>query len=132
MAMSQKDEHAHHEELVSGLYEQLMPVMENSSQGMYLYLDDTHNMFNDQMAKMLGYSSGAEMKRKANDSPLDAFIDIKSHKSVVNAFRNAMEKMAGSTISVTFKKKSGGKITKKMILVPISYHGHLFALHFLY
>ena len=130
--MNEEQEHKHHDELVSGLYEQLRPVMENSSQGMYLYLDDVHNVFNDQMAKMLGYSSGAEMKNKADDSPLDAFIEVKSHKVVVNAFRNAMEKMAGATISVTLKKKSGGKITKKMILIPISYHGHLFALHFLY
>ena len=130
--MGQKEEHKHHEELVSGLYEQLRPVMEHSGQGMYLYLDDTHNVFNDKMAKMLGYSSGAEMKKNAKDSPLHAFIDVKSHKTVVNAFMNAMEKMTGSTISVTFKKKSGSKITKKMILIPISYHGHLFALHFLY
>ena len=130
--MNEEQEHKHHEELVSGFYEQLRPVMEHSAQGMYLYLDDAHNVFNDQMAKMLGYSSGAEMKNKADDSPLDAFIEVKSHKAVVNAFRNAMEKMAGSTLSVTFKKKSGSKITKKMILIPISYHGHLFALHFLY
>ena len=130
--MNEEQEHKHHEELVSGLYEQLRPVMEHSSQGMYLYLDDIHNVFNDQMAKMLGYSSGAEMKEQADDSPLDAFIEVKSHKAVVNAFRNAMEKMAGTTISVTFKKKSGTKVTKKMILIPISYHGHLFALHFLY
>ena len=130
--MNEEHEHKHHEELVSGLYEQLSPVMEHSSQGMYLYLDDIHNVFNDQMAKMLGYSSGAEMKEQADDSPLDAFIEVKSHKAVVNAFRNAMEKMAGTTISVTFKKKSGTKVTKKMILIPISYHGHLFALHFLY
>ena len=130
--MGQKDEHKHHEELVSGLYEQLRPVMEHSEQGMYLYLDDTHNVFNDQMAKLLGYSSGAEMKKNAKDSPLHAFIDVKSHKSVVQAFRKAMEKMSGSVVSVTFKKKSGTRMSAKMILIPISYHGHLFALHFLY
>ena len=131
-SMNEEQEHRHHEELVSGLYEQLRPVMEHSTQGVYLYLDDTHNVFNDRLAKMLGYSSGVEMKKNAKDSPLDAFIEVKSHKIVVNAFRNAVEKMAGATLSVTLKKKSGGKIAMIMIIIPISYNGHLFALHFLH
>jgi len=52
-------------------------------------------------------------------------------ESLVTAYRNATERMIGSTIEVTWKKKSGGTVDSTVILVPVAYHGHLFALHFL-
>jgi len=39
--------------------------------------------------------------------------------------------MIGSTIDLTWKKKSGGTVDSTVILVPVAYDGHLFALHFL-
>ena len=129
--MRQKDEHKHHEELINGIYEQLRPVMENSEQAMYIYLDDNHAVFNKKFATLLGYKSVDELL-KVKGTFLDAFVDSKSQNTKVNAFRKAMEKMAGSTISINWKKKSGGLVKTAVILVPISYHGHLFALHFLY
>lgn len=132
MATGQKDEHKHHEELVKGLYEQLRPIMENSGQAMYLYLDDTHNVFNNQCAKLLGYSTAAEMA-KVKKTPLDAFVDSKSQDKLIDAFGRVVEKMDASNImNISWKKKSGSVIKTNMIMVPITFNGHLFALHFLY
>ncbi len=132
MPMGQKDEHKHHEELVKGLYEQLKPIMEKSEQAMYLYLDDRHNAFNAKMAKLLGYNSVAEMA-KVKETPLDAFVDPKSQEKTVHAFGSVVEKMAASNImDISWKKKSGGTVKTNMVMVPITYNGHLFALHFLY
>jgi len=41
-----------------------------------------------------------------------------------------MEEKIGSTIDVAWKMKSGGTVDIVVILVPISYQRHLFALHF--
>jgi len=41
-----------------------------------------------------------------------------------------MEKMVGSTISVKIKKNSGSTVDTTIIMVPVAYRGHLFALHF--
>jgi hypothetical protein len=39
--------------------------------------------------------------------------------------------MVGSTIEVTWKKNNGQTVDTNVILVPVAYDGHLFALHFL-
>ena len=41
-----------------------------------------------------------------------------------------MQSMVASTINVLWRKKSAGTVETTVILVPISYKGHLFALHF--
>jgi hypothetical protein len=58
-------------------------------------------------------------------------VEEKSMKSLVTAYNDAMSRMAGSTISVTWRKKSGGKVDSSVILVPVAYKEHLLALHFI-
>lgn len=41
-----------------------------------------------------------------------------------------MERLAGSSINVTWRRKTGGTVDSSVILVPVSHSGHLFALHF--
>ena len=41
-----------------------------------------------------------------------------------------MNKMAASTIQLTWTKKDGAIIDSIMILVPMFFQGHLFAVHF--
>ena len=51
-------------------------------------------------------------------------------ESLVTAYQDAMTRMVGSTVDVTWQKKSGGKVDTSVILVPVAYNEHLFALHF--
>jgi hypothetical protein len=50
---------------------------------------------------------------------------------LVTAYGTAMEKIVGSTIEVTWKKNNNRTVDTNVILVPVAYDGHFFALHFL-
>jgi PAS domain-containing protein len=122
-------EQKHHEELVSGLYHQLKEIFDSSPQAIYLYLDDNHKVCNERFAKMQGYSSPEEWAHIEN--PLAAGVGESSQAAVVLAYRNATEKLIASQINVTLKKKNGEKFDASIIMVPVVYQGHVFALHYI-
>jgi PAS domain-containing protein len=122
-------EQKHHEELVSGLYNQLKEVFDSSGQAIYLYLDDTHKVCNRKFATLLGFRSAEEWAKVEN--PLEASVDKSSQASVVSAYQDAMEKLVASNIQIKLKKKDGKTVTASLIMVPIAFQGHLFALHFI-
>jgi len=120
----------HHEELISGLLNQMKVIFESSEQPMYLYLDDNHWACNKRFADLLGYKSPEELV--SLELPfIDVLVSEKSQDSLVTAYGNAMERKVGSTIEVTWKKNNGRTVDTNVILVPVAYDGHLFALHFL-
>jgi hypothetical protein len=118
----------HHEELVTGLYQQMKPVLEKSEQPIFIYLDDNHKACNDKFASLLGYKSPEDWA--ANGGFLDIFVAEKSRETLSTAYWNAMNKMIASTIQLTLMKKGGGTIETTMVLVPIFFSGHLFSVHF--
>jgi len=121
----------HHEELVSGIHEQLKEIFEKSTQGIYIYLDDTHKACNERFAALLGYKSADEWARAAVSFE-QLFAERNSQDRLVSAYQNATENFAASTVEVSWKKKSGGIIDTTVILVPIAYKEHIFALHFVW
>ncbi len=126
------DEHNHHAELVSGFFKEQQQIFDSSSQAMYAFLDDDCRVCNQKFATLLGYSSPDEwFKVNVQGAFPAAFVDTRSQQALVTAYQNAMEKMEGATIKVTWKKKSGGTVDTTVILVPIAYQGHIFALHFI-
>jgi hypothetical protein len=54
-----------------------------------------------------------------------------SQEAVVSAYQNAMEKLVASKIDAKLKKKDGSTFGASIIMVPIAYQGHMFALHFI-
>jgi PAS domain S-box-containing protein len=120
----------HHAELIKAVTEEFKDIFDNSSQGVYVYLDDDHLACNNKLATMLGYSSSEEML-KTKGPFLDAFVAGESQDDVVAAYRASMDKMVGSTSKVTMKKKDGGTLNVTVMLVPISYQGHMMALHYI-
>lgn len=124
------NEQEHHEELVKGIAKQLKPILDNSKQAIYIYLDDTHKVCNKKFADMLGYKSVAEW---ANiEAPLADVVE-EDQQSVISAYEDAMDNMAASCLYIRVKNiKTGRTIKTRMVMVPITYSGtHLFALHFL-
>jgi hypothetical protein len=128
MSKKPKSAEAHHEELVKGLYDQMKIIFEKSEQPMYLYLDDNHKACNSKFATFLGYKSPQEWADVKGS--LDPFVADKSKEIVSSAYWDAMNKMICSTVKVTWKKKGGGTINSTVILIPMVYNGHLFAIHF--
>lgn len=124
-------EHKNHSELVSGFLDEQKEIFESSIQGVYVFLDDDSRICNNKFSTLLGYKSPDEWLRvDVKGSFPNAFVENKSQETLVTAYQNAMEKMAGSTFKVTWLKKSGGTVDTTVTLVPIAYQGHIFALHF--
>jgi hypothetical protein len=123
------EDHTHFQQLIEGVALQFAEILKNSSQGIYIYLADDHKVCNKKFSDMLGYKSPAEWA-KNEDSFTDVFVKDDSAKKLVGAYTKAMKKMIGSQIKMTWMKKSGENIKTEVILVPIAYDGHIFALHF--
>ena len=120
--------HQHHEELVKGITAQLKPILDKSTQGIYVYLDDTHKVCNKKFADLLGYKSPKEWAN--TDAPLADVVE-EDQQAVITAYENATEKMLASAIEVRVKNVKTDKIIKtRMVLVPMAHAGHIFSLHF--
>jgi hypothetical protein len=125
--MQTSDEH--HEKLVKGLFDQMKPILDKSEQPIFIYLDDNHKACNDKLASMLGIKSAQEWAEKPGF--LDLYVAEKSQETLASAYWKAVEKMSASTIQLTLMNKDGKTIDSTMILVPMSFEGHMFAVHFL-
>ena len=119
----------HHEELMKRLYDQMKPILDKSKQPMFIYLDDNHKACNSKFASLLGFKSPADWAKI--EGVLDPFVMEKSRETVTTAYWDAMNKMKASTVQLTFKKKSGEQVEATMILVPMFFQGHMFAVHFI-
>ncbi len=122
------DEHEHHEDIITKITEEYADILENSEQGIYIYLDDNHKVCNEKFASMLGYSV-EEFSKPAEF--IDTYVAKDSGKKLVEAYSASMEKSNAAEIDVTWKKKDGTELETEVILVPISFQKHSFALHFI-
>jgi hypothetical protein len=123
------NEEQHHEELIKGISKQMESILDSSEQAIYIYLDDIHKVCNDKFSSLMGYGSPEEWAKVEDSFP--EFVDQGSQQTLVTAYRQAMEKLIPANIKVTWKKKSGGSVATSVVMVPIAYDGHLFALHFI-
>ena len=118
-----------HEEILEWVEKEYQEILVDSKQAIYVYVCDRHKLCNKNFSSLLGYSSPKEWAAKD-----EALSDVKDEdqKILVSAYRNAMEKKIGSTIHVSWKNKKNGNLVKtNVILVPLSYKGELFVLHFI-
>jgi hypothetical protein len=123
-------EEEHHAEIIDGATAQLQPLFDHSSQAIYLYLDDHHKSCNKSFSKLLGYSSPSAWAGVKTSFP-ETFVAKKSQRTLVSAYKEAMEKGTGSVNDVTWKKKNGSEVKSRTILVPLTFEGHALALHFI-
>ena len=119
-----------HEKLMRGISEQQKKILDSSGQSIYIYLDDNHIVFNQKFATLLGYSSPQELE-KFKGSFMPVLVADKSQNLLVDAYQRAMDKMEGSTVEISWKKKMGGEVKTTVILTPLMYADHLFAIHFI-
>lgn len=122
------NEQSRHEELIAGISKQMNSILDSSEQAVYIYLDDIHKVCNRKYASLLEYRSPEEWSKV--EDPLEATVERSSQETLVNAYNQAMKKFIPSNIKVTWKKKSGGTVLTSVIMVPIAYDDHIFALHF--
>lgn len=120
-----------HEELLDQIKEEFSDLFQQTSQGVYIYMDDPHWICNDRLATMLGYASAAELHNLATASPfLDVTVPAESQERVIKAYMNSVNNKTASSIPVTWKKKGGATLKTETIFVPISYKGTALTIHF--
>ena len=118
----------HHEHLVKEVENLLDPILENSPQAIYIYLDDQHKICNQKFADLLGYKSIADWV--ANETPVDDVVESDQNK-VIEAYGNASEKLEASTLSVAIKTKDGSEIEVDVIMTPFTYKNEVFVVHYI-
>ncbi|HSB89912.1 MAG TPA: hypothetical protein VLD63_07805 [Anaerolineales bacterium] len=121
-----------HERLLQEVQKELAQILEGSSQGIYVYLDDPHWICNQRMATLLGYASPAEVVALTAQTPLlDALVAPASHNTVVDAYMKTINDKLASVVRVTWKKKDGATFQSQTVFVPFSFKGTAMTLHFI-
>ena len=118
-----------HEEILLWIGKEFKEILDDSEQAIYIYVCDRHKLCNKRFSSMLGYDSPEEWAMK--EEMLSDVTD-EDREVLISAYQNAMENKIGSSIDISLKnKKKGNFIRTNIILVPLSYKGELFALHFI-
>ena len=118
-----------HQEVLDLVRKEFKDIFDKSGQAICVYVCERHKLCNKKFSSMLGYSSPEEWA-KAEAVLSDA--KESDQRIIISAYRNAMEKKIGSSFNVTWKNRKNGKIIKtNVILVPLSYNGEIFAIHFI-
>ena len=117
-----------HDQTLKELEEQFRPILDNSPDGMYLWLDETHSICNERMAKMFGYT----VREWRNKPPLmHQFVVPENQEMFAQHYQVSVGHLA---YPVTFRfrgvRKDGTTFAAETDMVPITIHGHAVAYHF--
>jgi hypothetical protein len=119
-----------HEVLLQQVQGEFAELLNQTTQGIYIYQDDPHWICNEVLATMLGYGSAKELLKAASGSLLDTLVSAESQKDVVAAYMGTVNGKVASAIPVTWKKKGGGSLKTQTIFAPFSFKGNLLSIHF--
>ena len=116
------------ENVIRELAEQFRPVMEQSPDGVYLWLDEAHKACNGRLAGLFGFT----VEEWCSTQPfLENFV-AEEDRGVFSW--NYHNRVAALTFPVTFRfrglRKDGSTFSAETDMIPISYRGHAVAYHF--
>jgi PAS domain S-box-containing protein len=119
-----------HEQILKEMLQQFQPVFDNSTFGVYLYLDDVHKVCNEKMAKMFGLKTSEWASTKTF---LDDFISEEDQQIFARNYQHYVSELAHP---VTFrfhgKRKDGSVFLAETDMIPISWRGYPIAYHFVH
>lgn len=119
---------ATHEEVIDALGRQLAPVLENSPDGVYLWLDEIHKTCNERLARMFGWSVE---EWRATNSFLDTFVAEEDRAQFLWNYRNSVAALSNPVMfRFRARRKDGSTFEAETVMIPLSYEGHAIAYHF--
>lgn len=128
MAQPKEQEVREHETLIQEIYEQYQPILELSSDPMYLYLDDVHKICNEKLASLWGYSQNDWNET----SPfLDNLVAEENRFKVSSNYRDARTDFKPARFELTGRRKDGSTFDAEVAMAPISYKNEFFTLNLL-
>jgi PAS domain S-box-containing protein len=117
-----------HSELMRELEEQFRPVLENSPDGVYLWLDETNKICNEKLAAMFGYT--VEEWRRTQPF-LDTFVDEEDRDLYALHYASRVANLAfPATFRFRGVRKDGSTFSAETDMIPIAAGGHAIAYHF--
>jgi len=119
----------HHGQLVAGIAAQFKEVLEQSTQGVYLYLDDVHKVCNKRFSDLLGYESPRQWAD--TEAPLADVVSA-DQAAVVRAYNAAVKRFKATRVSLKFRNIATHRTMKRqMIIIPVPFQGHIFTAQFI-
>ena len=118
-----------HEVATKELAEHLRPLFESSPDGVYVWLDEEHWICNERFAELLGYASPDEL----NDTPhlLQRWVHEDDQQVFSWSYWNRVQTLSfPTTLRFRGKRKDGSEVLVETEMIPLTYGGHTFALHF--
>lgn len=114
--------------IMNELAEQFAPVLEQSPDGVYLWLDEEHKICNERLASMFGYSVDAWC---AAEDFLDSFIAPADHAAYGGSYRAQVKGIVRpKTFTFTGVRKDGSTFAAETDMIPITFAGRPVAYHF--
>jgi PAS domain S-box-containing protein len=117
-----------HNGVLQALTDEFRPVLEASLDGVYLWIDDQHKVCNPRLAAMFGYTV-AEWAAQTNF--LDSFVDEPDQEAYG---WNYQHRVAALAYPVTFRfrarRKDGTTFAAETDMIPVTFHQHAVAYHF--
>src|SRR5688572_28049671 len=118
-----------HSDIMTELAKQFEPLLSQSGEGIYLWLDNEHMICNDHLAKLFGYTSANDVASAGTF--LETFVAPSDQENFASNYTKCIAKM-GFPITFTFQavKKDGSQFKAETVMIPLSFSDHLFAYHF--
>ena len=117
-----------HTQVIEEIVEQFGPVLENSPDGVYVWLNDDNKICNERLARMFGYTVE---EWRATGPFLDSFIAEIDQGTYGHNYQTHVARLA---FPVTFRfqgrRKDGTTFSAETDMIPISWAGHAVAYHF--
>jgi PAS domain S-box-containing protein len=120
--------HSDHGEIVKQIIDQYGPVLENSPDGVYLWLDESNKICNQRLAEMFGYTVDEWC---AKEPFLESFVASEDQETYA---WNYQTRVAQLMFPVTFRfrgvRKDGSTFAAETDMIPVAWQGHPVAYHF--
>ena len=117
-----------HVDVMKELAQQFRPLLEESPDGVYLWLDESHKVCNERLARMFGCTVEEWC---ATEPFLESFVAEEDRQVFSSNYHNCVAALA---YPVTFRfrgrRKDGSSFAAETDMIPISWQGHAVAYHF--
>jgi PAS domain-containing protein len=117
-----------HDDLMGALTDQFRPVLEQSVDGVYLWLDETHKICNEKLASMFGYTVDEWC---AMEPFLESFVAEQDRSMFAWNYHNRVATFAfPATFRFNALHKDGSTFLAETDMIPIACGGRAVAYHF--
>jgi PAS domain S-box-containing protein len=120
-----REEKEQHQYVVQQMADFYQPLMDVSSDGVAVYLDDEHKLCNQNLAEMCGYSVE---QWSARFPFLDTFVAPESRDEAAATYEEVNSTGVSKTSEQTWLRKDGTTFRVRMAITPVLAGDDLFAL----